>query len=103
MAYQRATSSCDTFKSWLAGMGLDPLKKYRLLRHPEELAKAAPTFNGIPILDQHVPITVDYPNAQSPLTLRDATYPAIRLPLSRCGERQSWVHIVQFVFIRGWF
>jgi 8-oxo-dGTP pyrophosphatase MutT (NUDIX family) len=37
--------------------GWVPLKdeqQYNLLRHPEELAKAAPTFNGLPILNNHV-------------------------------------------------
>jgi uncharacterized protein DUF2213 len=34
---------------------LDPNKIYYLLRDPEELRKAAPTFNGIPVLNQHIP------------------------------------------------
>lgn len=33
--------------------GLDGDKIYYLLRDPQELAKAAPTFNGIPVLDIH--------------------------------------------------
>ena len=37
-------------------LGLDPNKVYRLLRHPEELAKAASTFNGIQLLIKHVPV-----------------------------------------------
>lgn len=36
-------------------LGLEPLKKYRLLRDPEELRKAAPTFNNLPLLSRHVP------------------------------------------------
>ncbi len=36
---------------------LDPNKIYYLLRDPEELRKAAPTFNGIPVLNQHVPVS----------------------------------------------
>ncbi|CCE10728.1 conserved hypothetical protein [Bradyrhizobium sp. STM 3843] len=40
-------------------LGLDPDKVYRLLRDPEELAKAAPTFNNIPLLSRHVPVTAD--------------------------------------------
>lgn len=40
-------------------LGLDPNKIYRLLRDPEELAKAAATFNGIPLLDLHIPISSD--------------------------------------------
>jgi hypothetical protein len=38
-------------------LGLDPDKKYLLLRHPDELAKAARTFNNLPILAEHIPIT----------------------------------------------
>lgn len=37
-------------------LGLDPNKVYKLLRCPEELAKAADTFNNIPILSKHVPV-----------------------------------------------
>lgn len=37
--------------------GLDPLRKYKLLRHPDELAKGAKTFNNLPILSKHVPIS----------------------------------------------
>lgn len=40
-------------------LGLDPNKKYNLLRHPDELKKGAPTFNNLPILSQHVPVTAD--------------------------------------------
>jgi uncharacterized protein len=40
-------------------LGLDPDKVYRLLRDPDELAKAAPTFNNIPVLSRHVPVTAD--------------------------------------------
>ena len=36
---------------------LDPNRIYNLLRHPAELQKAAPTFNNIQILDQHIPVT----------------------------------------------
>lgn len=42
-------------------LGLEPDKIYMLLRDPEELAKAAPTANGIPLLSEHVPVSVDEP------------------------------------------
>ena len=42
-------------------LGLDPNKIYHLYRHPEELAKAAPTFNNLPILSRHIPVTAEYP------------------------------------------
>jgi hypothetical protein len=38
-------------------LGLDPDRIYRLLRDPEELRRAAPTFNGLPITSQHVPLS----------------------------------------------
>lgn len=40
-------------------LGLTPDKTYRLYRDPEELAKAAPTFNNLPLLSRHVPVTAD--------------------------------------------
>ena len=40
-------------------LGLDPHRIYRLLRAPEELKKAAPTFNRLPLLRQHVPVSAD--------------------------------------------
>lgn len=38
-------------------LGLDPDRVYKLLRHPDELAKAAATFNNLPVLSRHVPVT----------------------------------------------
>ena len=40
---------------------LDPDKLYNLLRAPDELAKAAPTFNGLPVLEEHFHATADNP------------------------------------------
>jgi hypothetical protein len=37
-------------------LGLEPGKTYRVLRPPEELTKAAPTFNNLPLLDTHVEV-----------------------------------------------
>lgn len=45
-------------------LGLDPNAAYKLFRDPEELKKAAHTFNNIPILDHHVPDTADAPATQ---------------------------------------
>ena len=39
-------------------LGLEPEKIYRLWRHPDELKKAAATFNNIPLLNIHTP---DFP------------------------------------------
>lgn len=44
------------------GLGLDPNRVYRLLRDPEELRKAAATFNNVPLLAGHKPATAaDHP------------------------------------------
>jgi hypothetical protein len=36
-------------------LGLDGARRYRLLRHPDELAKAVDSFNGLPLLRRHQP------------------------------------------------
>ena len=43
---------------WQA-LGLNADKRYKLLRDPEELEKAAATFNNIPLLSRHVPVSAD--------------------------------------------
>lgn len=40
-------------------LGLDPDRTYKLFRDPEELEKAAPTFNNLPLLSRHVPVSAD--------------------------------------------
>lgn len=40
-----------------AALGLDPDRIYHLFRDPEELRKAADTFNNLPLLSKHVPVT----------------------------------------------
>lgn len=40
-------------------LGLDPNKIYKLFRDPEELEKAAPTFNNLPLLSRHVEVSAD--------------------------------------------
>lgn len=39
-------------------LGLDPDRMYQLLRDPDELARAARTFNNLPLLSRHVPVDV---------------------------------------------
>lgn len=46
-------------------LGLDPDKIYYLLRDPEELAKAAPTFNNLPILNEHIPVNAEAPQKEA--------------------------------------
>lgn len=44
--------------NWTA-LGLQADKLYMMLRHPDELARAASTFNNLPLLDTHVHVTAD--------------------------------------------
>lgn len=37
--------------------GLQPDRVYQMLRHPDELAKAADTFRNLPLLIEHVPVS----------------------------------------------
>lgn len=45
-------------------LGLEPDRIYRLYRDPVELERAAPTFARLPILSEHVPVTVDSPRPE---------------------------------------
>lgn len=45
-------------------LGLEPKKVYYLLRDPEELEKAAPTFNNLPLLTKHIPVSADEPQKE---------------------------------------
>jgi hypothetical protein len=40
-------------------LGLQADRKYRLLRHPDELRKGADTFNNMPLLRDHVPVSAN--------------------------------------------
>ncbi len=42
-------------------LGLIADKAYRMLRDPEELRKAVPTFNNQPLLNTHIPVTITDP------------------------------------------
>ena len=60
------------------GLGLDPGKIYHLLRDPEELEKAASSFNNLPLLSTHVPVSADdhHPDLVIGSTGTDATFDA---------------------------
>jgi hypothetical protein len=47
-----------------AALGLDMERVYQMLRDPKELAKAAETFNNLPLLDRHIPVTADEPSKE---------------------------------------
>lgn len=57
-------------------LGLQPNRIYQLLRDPVELAKAAPTFNSVPLLNQHIPVNAADPQKESIVgaTGTDATF-----------------------------
>lgn len=57
-------------------LGLDLDRIYWLYRDAEELAKAAPTFNNLPILDVHIPVNSDDPQQDVVIgsTGTDATF-----------------------------
>ena len=40
---------------------LDGERIYYMLRDPDELARAAPTFNNLPILSKHMPVNSEAP------------------------------------------
>ena len=45
-------------------LGLDPNRIYYGLREPDELAKAAPTFNGLPVLLDHHQVNAENPKKE---------------------------------------
>ncbi len=45
-------------------LGLDPKRKYKLLRDPDELKKAAASFNNIQLLSKHQPVNASDPRAR---------------------------------------
>lgn len=45
-------------------LGLDANRIYELYRDPEELKKAAPTFEGLPLMVKHIPQTADQPRKE---------------------------------------
>ena len=47
-----------------ASLGLEPERKYRLLRCPDELAKAVESFKGVPLLEGHVADSAENPRKQ---------------------------------------
>jgi len=78
-------------------LGLDPEKKYSLLRDPEELRKAAHTFNGLPILDTHVPVsTTEFPQEHVVgSTGNDAVFDGIYLKNSLTFWRQDAIDNIE--------
>lgn len=42
-------------------LGLEPTKIYYMLRDPEELEKAVQSFNNLPLLSKHIPVSADEP------------------------------------------
>jgi hypothetical protein len=67
-------------------LGLDGDKVYNLYRDPDELAKGAGTFSNLPILNKHIPVTVDSPQKDSVVGSigSDVTFDAPYLQASMC-------------------
>lgn len=62
-------------------LGLDPNRIYYGLRDPDELAKAAPTFNGLPVLLDHHEVNAENPKKEFTVgsTGTDATFDGVYL------------------------
>lgn len=62
-------------------LGLDGSKIYNLLRHPDELRKAAPTSNNVQLLDEHIPVNAESPEQGSTVgsTGTDAAFDGVYL------------------------
>ena len=67
-------------------LGLDGDKVYSLYRDPAELSKGAGTFNNLPILNKHIPVTVDAPQKDNVVGSigSDVTFDAPYLQASMC-------------------
>lgn len=63
-------------------LGLQAETIYQLLRDPDELKKAAPTFNNIQLLQKHIPVSADDPQKEvvvgSTGTDAEFVYPYLR-------------------------
>jgi hypothetical protein len=59
-------------------LGLDADRTYQLFRDPDELAKAAPSFNGVPLLSRHVPVSAD--DHQPDLVVGAVSNPIFKAP-----------------------
>ncbi|AWK43073.1 MULTISPECIES: DUF2213 domain-containing protein [Photorhabdus] len=46
------------------GLRLDPNRIYKLLRAPDELEKGVATFNNLPLLKKHIPVTAAKPSTE---------------------------------------
>ena len=45
-------------------LGLEPKKIYQLFRSPEELEAGAPTFDNLPVLSKHIPVSAKAPQKE---------------------------------------
>ena len=69
-------------------MGLEPNRLYQLLRDPEELKKAAETFNGKPLLNLHKPQTAsDHDHELTVGAVHNVYFDA---PYLKAGDFHTW-------------
>jgi hypothetical protein len=69
-------------------LGLDADRTYQLFRDPEELAKAAPSFNGVPLLSKHVPVSAD--DHQPDLVVGAVSNPVFAAPYLTAASLVVW-------------
>jgi uncharacterized protein len=61
-------------------LGLEPSRRYAMLRPAEELARAADSFHGLPLLDRHLPVSAQSPQTDNVIgTVMNATFEAPHL------------------------
>lgn len=53
---------CPYYGREIPAPGLEPDRIYYLLRHPDELAAGAASFNNLPVLDLHIPVSAENPS-----------------------------------------
>ncbi len=78
-------------------LGLDPDRIYQLLRPDDELEKAAPTFNNLPLLSKHTAVSADNPQEElvAGSTGTDARFEAPYLVNSLVVWRQEDIDLIE--------
>lgn len=78
-------------------LGLQPDRIYQLFRDPDELKKAAPTFNNIQLMQVHDPVTPDQPKQMKVVgsTGTDARFEAPYLQNSLAVWVQSAIDLIE--------
>lgn len=85
-------------------LGLIADKAYYLLRDPEEIEKAAPTFNNLPVLSKHIPVNAEAPQKEFVIgsTGTDAAFGAPYLDNSAVIWDQAAIDLIESEEKREW-